>query len=192
MSVKRTRSWTFIAYPDSLPDNWYDLLVDSMVPFIVSPLHDRDFNPDGEIKKAHYHIGLFYDAPKTYDQVLSLTKSLNATIPQQIGCTSSFVRYTCHLDNPDKYQYSPSDVRCGGGFFADDYFLRTRDRYNLIGVMIHYIVDNDVQEYADFLLYCLDNQPDWYYLLCDSATVLIKTFIDSYRYKRNSSISRPV
>ena len=56
MKCKKSRYWTFLIYPDSAPKNWYELLEELHLPTCVSPLHDRDVNPDGEIKKPHYHV----------------------------------------------------------------------------------------------------------------------------------------
>ena len=55
MSLKG-RNWAFVMYPESMPDNWYDLLQATGLPFAISPLHDKDLNPDGSQKKAHYHV----------------------------------------------------------------------------------------------------------------------------------------
>ena len=52
----RTRNWAFIMYPDSIPNQSYDIAVrilsDCFLPFAVSPLHDKDFNADGEPKNV--------------------------------------------------------------------------------------------------------------------------------------------
>ncbi|WP_225354628.1 Rep family protein, partial [Ligilactobacillus murinus] len=52
----RARTWTFIVYPESAPENWRDLLDEYHVPWVESPLHDKDINPDGTVKKAHWHV----------------------------------------------------------------------------------------------------------------------------------------
>ena len=52
----KTRSWSFIVYPESAPSNWIDILNDMHIEIIISPLHDKDTDPDGEVKKAHYHV----------------------------------------------------------------------------------------------------------------------------------------
>lgn len=58
---QRARMWTFVVYPESAPENWRDILSDYHIPWVESPLHDKDVNPDGEVKKAHWHIILFFD-----------------------------------------------------------------------------------------------------------------------------------
>lgn len=52
----RTRNWSVIVYPESAPENWRQILDESHIEWIESPLHEFDTNPTGEIKKPHYHI----------------------------------------------------------------------------------------------------------------------------------------
>ena len=65
----RTRVWTAVVYPDSAPENWRDILDDCHFEWVESPLHEFDTNPTGELKKAHWHIALSFDGPKSYEQV---------------------------------------------------------------------------------------------------------------------------
>ena len=45
----RARNWSLVVYPESAPGR--DILDDYHIPWVESPLHDKDVNPDGEIKK---------------------------------------------------------------------------------------------------------------------------------------------
>ena len=69
MSSEKGRDWTFIVYPESAPDNWRELLDDTHLRWIESPLHDKDVNEDGEIKKPHWHILLSFEGPVTLKAV---------------------------------------------------------------------------------------------------------------------------
>ena len=91
-NVKK-RNWAFVAYPESLPEDWKELLKLSGLQGAISPLHDKDVNPDGEHKKAHYHIIVIYGAPTTYNNVLNFTRKLNATIPQALENVRGMYRY---------------------------------------------------------------------------------------------------
>lgn len=46
----KSRTWGMVVYPESAPENWQELLSETFMQFAVSPLHDKDTNPDGEIK----------------------------------------------------------------------------------------------------------------------------------------------
>ena len=67
---KRHKVWMFIFYPDTAEVGWRDECDELGLPFLVSPLHDRDVwtaaderrNPDhieGEVKVAHHHLQLY-------------------------------------------------------------------------------------------------------------------------------------
>lgn len=75
----KKRNWGAVIYPESLPKNWLDILVETGLQIAISPLHDKDLEADGQTpKKAHYHIILIFPGPTTYNAVLTLTKKLNA------------------------------------------------------------------------------------------------------------------
>lgn len=76
---KRGRSWTIIVYPDSLPKNWLELLQNE--PVAISPLHDKDVNPDGTLKKPHYHIVLNYKGNKSFISIHAPTRGATALKP---------------------------------------------------------------------------------------------------------------
>ncbi|HAA0081853.1 TPA_asm: hypothetical protein GDG64_14435, partial [Listeria monocytogenes] len=61
--IVKGRDWTFIVYPESAPGDWRDILNKTHLRWIESPLHDKDVNADGEVKKEHWHILLSYDGP---------------------------------------------------------------------------------------------------------------------------------
>ena len=44
---KRGRNWAIIVYTDSAPEDWEDII--KKEPVVISPLHDKDVNPDGEL-----------------------------------------------------------------------------------------------------------------------------------------------
>src|SRR5699024_10419783 len=58
MATDKARYFTFLLYPESIPENWKMQLELIGVPMAISPLHDKDkSNVKGqEYKKAHYHV----------------------------------------------------------------------------------------------------------------------------------------
>lgn len=181
----RTRNWTFLVYPESAPVNWRDILDEEHVQWIESPLHDKDTNADGEIKKEHYHILIMFESVKTYEQVLEITERMNATIPQKCNGTKGLVRYMAHLDNPEKFQYPKSEIIGHGG--ADVMELlkpTTSDRYGLIKEMIEYVKENEVDEIQDLIDYSIQERPDdWFPLLCDNSAYVVSLYIKSVRHR---------
>lgn len=66
----RSRVWAFEVYPDSADQDWLKYLGESLIHAYVSPLHDKDIDPDGNPKKAHFHIMLMYDTVQYPHQVI--------------------------------------------------------------------------------------------------------------------------
>lgn len=180
----RTRNWSFIVYPESMPSNWIEIIQEERVPFAVSPLHDSDIDGDGQLKKAHYHIVICYTAVKTLEQVKELTDSLNAPIPQQCKSLIGSVRYFVHLDNADKFQYKQSEIKAFNGFDLDKCLqISATDRYNAIDEMIAFIVENDITEFSKLFLHARLKNREWFKLLCDNSAYVLDIFIKSRRHQ---------
>lgn len=179
----KTRAWTFIVYPDSAPDDWRDILDDLHIPWCESPLHDKDQNPTGEQKKAHWHVLLYADGPKSFDNVSKLIEGLNC--PEIRPCNSivGLVRYFAHLDNPEKYQYDKDYIIGHAGFDVDSYLaMRPGEEMEQVATMMDFVVNNCILEYFDLVMYARQyRQHDWFPLLAKSYSYFMKEFIASYR-----------
>ena len=49
--IVKKRNWAFVVYPESLPEGWLDLLRETGLQCAISPLHDKDKEPTGELKR---------------------------------------------------------------------------------------------------------------------------------------------
>lgn len=179
----RSRNWVIIVYPESAPDDWRGILDNMRVQWIESPLHDKDTNPDGTIKKAHWHIILAFGSKKSYKQVKEIADKLNAPVPQKVHNMKGQVRYLIHLDNPEKYQYSVEEVKSHGGIDVDKYFKATSSqRYEMIREMIDFVNENNILEMKDLIDYASKNRfDDWFPLLCDNSLIIMDAYIRSNR-----------
>lgn len=188
----RTRVWALVVYPESAPDNWRSILDNEHIEWVESPLHDMDVNEStGEVKKAHWHVVLAFDGPKSYDQVLELTKNLNCPIPQRCHSLRGAVRYMAHLDNPDKVQYSTTDIIPHGGFdLASALAPTSGQRYTLISEMLTWARENRVDELQDLIDYSIAERRDWFELLCDSCAYVVGQYLRSARHKRLAAFER--
>lgn len=139
MAVTRTRNFTTILYPESAVSNWRDVLAEMCVPAIVSPLHDKDINPDGTPKKPHYHILLMFSGVKTVEQVYGLVQAFGAIRPQTVSNAQSMARYFIHKDNPEKYQYDPAEIQNFSGADWSELVKTSRDRYDSLQEIIAFI-----------------------------------------------------
>jgi hypothetical protein len=188
---ERARNWSLVVYPESAPDNWRDIIDSYFIQWFESPLHDRDVDHGtGEVKKEHYHVVLKFEGKKSFDQINAICDSINAPIPQRTASLVGSVRYMSHMDNPDKAQYSVSAIIGHNG--ADVGILlkpTSNQRYLLINDMLEFIKVHDVIEYMDFMNYARDEHfDDWFPLLCDSCSTIVKAVISSNRHR---SVVRP-
>ena len=181
----RTRNWTIILYPESAPSNWRDIIDDMHIEWVESPLHDKDTNATGEVKKAHYHLLFMFGGVKSYEQVKELSDSLNAPIPERCHNSKAMVRYMAHLDNPDKAQYNIADIIPHGGVdLAEMLRPSSSERYTIINEMISYVEDNYVIEFQDLMNYARRNEFDrWFPLLCDNSAYIVNQYIKSQRHR---------
>lgn len=169
MSDSRARVWTFIVYPESVVANWISVISDFHVPFCVSPLHDSDINPTGEVKKPHFHVVIYFSGKKSFSQVRDITDSLNQPIPQVVNDIRSMVRYLVHYDNPEKHQYNRKDIKALNGFDLRNYFDYSKDeKYDMIADMLDFIDENGIKEIVTFSNYCRTvRRNDWWHLFLD-------------------------
>lgn len=190
MKNLKARYWASVGYPESLPENWKEQLIETGLSVAVSPLHDKDVNPDGEIKKVHYHFIFAYDGPTTYNNVKELCEKFNMTIPIKLESTRGMYRYHIHLDNPEKYQYDDRDRILLNGFDANSVNELTKTEVNkLVKEIITFIIDNDILEYSDLLQILLESDMSQMLDVATNKTILFDGFIRSRRNKRKESIA---
>lgn len=183
----KKRYWAFVLYPESAPENWKEILQQTGLSICVSPLHDKDINPTGEPKKAHYHIILCYSGPTTFKCVKSITDSLNQPIPIALEQVRGYFRYLTHKDNPEKYQYNEKDITTINDFDIDNYNDLSISQIKTIMVDIQKIIrDNDILEYCDLLDFLLDSELFSYLDVAQNHTILFNTYITSLRNKKKT------
>lgn len=183
---QRTRNWAIVLYPDSAPENWRDILDDLHIEWIESPLHDLDVNEDGELKKAHWHVLLLFGGLKSYNQVFDAVEPLKCAVPQRCHSLKGAVRYMAHLDNPEKHQYSPFDIRAHGGVdIAQLLKPSSSERYSLVREMCDYVRESHITEFQDLMDYAMLERFDtWFPLLCDNSAYVVGQYIKSQRHRQ--------
>lgn len=179
----RTRNFACVVYPDSAPENWRDIIVQSKIPVFISPLHDNDVNPDNEPKKPHYHVLAMYDGVKTQDQAREFFESFGGVGCEIVNSIRGYSRYLCHLDNPEKAQYNIDDVVAFAGADYINAIGTAADKAKAIREMIAWIEENDIICFADLFTYSSVNRSDWFDCLINSGAYVIKEFIKSRTWK---------
>lgn len=186
----RTRNYATEVYPESAPENWLDIISELKIPLFVSPLHDQDKKKDGSPKKPHYHIQFLFDGKKSVAQVEEIIKAFNGVGVEIIESQTGYARYLCHLDNPEKAQYSIMDVRQYGGADYMKVIMRTNDKARCIKEMQDYINQNDIVCFADMCDYAANEEPEWYDTLINASAYYVKEYIKSRTWKLHNQIER--
>jgi len=182
---KRSNNWNFILYPESAPSNWRDIINETRIEWVESPLHDKDINPDGTEKKCHYHITLLYPSLKAFNQVEELTKKINQPIPIRCQSVKGSIRYMVHKDNPEKHQYDWNKIVCYGGADLSSLCGATAsEKIQIQKEIFKFIRDNGLVEFSD-LLDCIEKigNDDWFTIAVNYSTIPINAYLKSRRYK---------
>lgn len=173
----RQTFFAFLAYPDSVPANWIELLGDKHVRAYISPLHDRDINPEGTIKKPHYHVLLQFDSLKSVAQFEEIRDSVGGVGREIVSSGRGYARYLIHRDNPEKAQYKREDIIELSGADWDELTRREADGTKELNAMKDYIDEMDIRWFDDFDRYCRKHNPTWSELLGRRYTYAVYTYI---------------
>jgi adenosyl cobinamide kinase/adenosyl cobinamide phosphate guanylyltransferase len=84
--------------------------------------HDKDVLPNGQLKPAHFHCVLTFSNAKT---IKSIADAIGVEMQyiEKIRTTTKTARlYLIHRNNPEKYQYSPEEVKASFDYvtYVDD------------------------------------------------------------------------
>ena len=162
--TKKTRNWATIVYPESAPENWEQIITDLHVPLMVSPCHDSDIDKDGEIAKPHYHVIMCFDGPKTQSNAKQVFDLFGGVGCEYVQSLCGYARYLCHLDNPDKAQYSVDDVIAIGIDYRRLIMpaMTADDIDELLREITIYICDNHITQFSPFMHEIAATNPDWF------------------------------
>jgi len=177
----RVRNWTFCVYPQSAPEDWREVLSKHQVPWVESPLHDMDADPNsGEIIKPHWHIALLFSGKKSYEQVKIMTDEVKACFPEPIKEIRGMVRYFAHLDQPKKHRYELSGIKAHNGAKIDNYIKSTTaEKHVVFGEIIDFVIAEKVVHFIDLVEYAKIHKPhDWYPTICTN-TIFVREVVKS-------------
>lgn len=175
----RYRNWTFIVYPDSAPEGWKNYLRTSGVPGYISPCHDADHNPDGTAKKPHWHVVLAYRSLHPEKDAQEISDAISGVRVQHVKDLRSMTRYLCHLDNPEKAPYSPSDVISFGGADYLTAVASAADTDAVLGEIIQWVEQTDCVSFRQLAMYASAHKPAWFRVISSSRTLFISKYLQS-------------
>lgn len=187
----RTRNFATVVYPDSAPSDWIEKLEEYHVSTLISPLHDKDVNPDGELKKPHYHVLMMFESPVDYEsKVKPIFDEIGAVGRENVVSARGYARYLCHLDNPEKAPYSASEVYCIGGA---NYYGITKlptDDLEMLGDVFEFVEKNEIYSLAELLSICRIYHPEWFTMISMSRCYVIDKYIRSIAWEKSTGYIR--
>lgn len=166
---RKSRFWRLLGYAESVPENWRELVEDSLMP-LCCILHDRDADKNGEVKKAHIHAVVQWGAPTTYAAASAFAASIGFVPAVKPAMNPpAAVQYLTHLNHPDKFQYDPADVEVFNGFDFDKYYF-AKDSDEALSELL--LLVRDFYNFAEFSDFIQDNRSDLFPAFRSSSALL--------------------
>lgn len=159
--TSRTRNYATIVYPDSAPEDWMEKLSAMHIPAFISPLHDKDINPDGTKKKSHWHVLIMFGSVKTKKQAEDLVNEIGGVGVEVVNCLSAYARYLVHMDDDKKVQYNAEEVVAMAGANYDAVTFIPTDELSIVSEIINFINVNQINSFARLVNICKKNNPEW-------------------------------
>lgn len=178
----KERYWTFVVYPESVFPEWKEYLQSLGLQCAISPLHNKDINANGEIKKEHFHVLVCFNGPTTYNKVKTLICDyIGSTIPQRVLSCKGMIRYFTHKDNPEKAQYDDSDIITLNGLDLKQFTDLTTSQILFIKKeIIKYINENNINSYNKLVnIYAYDSSMSDFFQVLSNNTIFFNTYIKS-------------
>lgn len=114
VTTERDREHSFVVYPsqiDVLKFHLDELVKGDVVKKYAYIEHNNDVLKDGSKKPYHVHLYVYFNQPKSLTLGRELIKFDDTNVFSEfVLSTPKCVRYLCHLDDVDKYQYEINDV----------------------------------------------------------------------------------
>lgn len=181
----RARAWTAAVYPDSAPENWQEILREQLIECLISPLHDKDIEPTGEEKKAHWHVVISFKNPTTFEKACEIFSTINAVIPPMEQCKvkdfKQMARYLCHLDQPDKHRYPIDEVVSIGAIDYPALVMSGADEDEMLDEIFDFIQQYDIRRFCDFVDLVRSQKPEWRRVVYHQYNGLISRYIKDRR-----------
>lgn len=144
MVKAKARHFTFLLYPESIPQDWQMKLESIGVPIAISPLHDKDKSVvKGQMyKKAHYHVVYVAKNPVTAESVrLKIKRALGdrsvAKVQTVVQSMENMYLYLTHESKDakakHKHVYPKKDLVLLNNFDIDRYIsLDVEDKDDML------------------------------------------------------------
>lgn len=190
--VAKTRGFACVIYTDSAPEDWKERLIETHIPALISPYHDKDINADGSPKKPHYHVMIVFDGPRTPEQAERILTQIGAANGEvkALNSITGYARYLCHLDNPDKYQYNQDEVVALAGAEYDAYINRSEDRQQTLREIQEFIDKYAIYSFAALQRYARLNNKVWFRHMNENCAYAVKEYLKTAYWEDQDELVR--
>lgn len=156
MAKDKARYFTFLLYPESVPEDWETQLELMSTPMAISPLHDRDLSgvEGQQFKKAHYHVIYVAKNPVTSDSVRKrIQRALGENSVAKVQIIKSSIDnmylYLTHESKDaiakNKQKYDKQNIKELNNFDLDRYItLDVEDKDDMLNDVCDIIDEHDL------------------------------------------------
>lgn len=181
--LTKSKYFCAVLYPDSSTYDYEKIikaLAEEHLTFALSPIHDRDVEADGSLKKGHYHLLLAYSSATSLNNIRGWFKVCGlpeCDLHSVRVCASGvgYYRYLTHKDNPEKAQYNDNDIRVFND--SDELFKKfsktASEKIDNL-VRIFQIIDAlNTISFHSLIQYLMLNERDLFKMLTSSSALAI-------------------
>lgn len=203
---EKARSWVFILYPETAPLNWANRLETLIVPTAISPLHspERDEEHEG---KPHFHILMSFSSPASAKKVVTMLYSVgleigiagfrpsvpNYSMVQPASNQSSYIRYMCHLDQPDKEKLYWDDMRALNGLDINAVLSPSYSQeLEFSNEIIDWCEEENICYFYDLVNYARIHKTDSWFVFLKQNSYFIKEYLRSKASKRDYTLKKEI
>lgn len=193
--------WEFIAYPDSVPENWRDRLKATHLQIAISPLHDKDtwnhdspemVNPEtgeilckgsrykmGDRKKAHWHGIVKCEKKCSWREMnAQLQNILHCPYIQKCKTLKGAYDYFLHINHPERYQgYFKDEITKMNGFVIEPTKFEQGILYDEI---VTTVIERRFTSWTDVCIF-YHGQPEYMLLLSSRPLIVTEVLRDNWR-----------
>lgn len=210
MAKEKARYFTFLLYPDSIPEDWEMQLELLGLPMAISPLHDKDLSSvEGQLyKKAHYHVLYVAKNPVTADSVRwKIKKCLgekSVAMVQIVLNIENMYLYLTHESKDaiekKKHKYDKADIKHLNNFDIDRYVtLDVEQKDDILDEVCNIIADYRLANILELKNFVSEKGAEYglptmkvINSVLRSHTGLIRLYFDGVYQERKYGSSAPV
>lgn len=166
MAERRSMYYGTIIYEESAED-WREKLIQTKIPTLVSPEHNKDVDAQGNLKKAHRHALFCFGSLKSPAQVREIVNEIGACGVEICHSPRGMALYLTHKGTLEKAQYSENDILCFNGADYKALVSTSNDRYQTLMEIFDFCRGHCITNYAMLIQYCRENNAEWFKVAVD-------------------------